>query len=78
MSEQSEQASPASPAVGRVQPKPTLSGLSCACSWKSARHTCGNKAQNTSLILVVLPAGFCILSRRNCVINVAFRVKGRL
>jgi len=66
MTEQIELASPESPTLVRGKPKPTLSGLSCAFSWKPARHSCGNKAGDTSLTLVVLPAGFCILSKRNC------------
>lgn len=77
MTEQSEGVCPESPALVRGKPKPMLSGLSCVFSWKSAQHSCGNKAGNTSLTLIVLPAGFCIPSKE-IVINVAFRVKGRL
>lgn len=66
MTKKSELASPESPALVRGKPKPMLSGLSCVFSWKPARRSCGDKAGNTSLTLVVLPAGFCILSKRNC------------
>lgn len=66
MTEQSEWSSPESPSLVRGKPKPTLTSLSCAFSWKSAQHSCDNKAGNTSLTLLVLPADFCILRKRSC------------